>query len=206
MSSTPVQDTDPWELTFNKEVEYTVAAIVTPGTSFVNVTVGELISQLIIQQPSLSTVADHPYLMRMLACKLWGTPGGSCTLITNSPVNNDSLAKRRHQGYDTGDGVRRPTCDYTWNHFDSSYLHDATTANTNVIAIVAVTPPPLSGAYTGTFYFKCAIHTDANAPLAATRLTSGVEETKKNLKRDLNDMNIEMNVSKVKRRTLPNMD
>lgn len=114
------QDTDPWEVTFNKPLEITVIFTSSTGAAAA-INYGDLYTNLTGQQPMLDVL--KPLILHVKACKIWGTPGGACTLVTQRLINaaNADDTVSYIEKIDIGDGVRRPTCHFTWPASDQAY-------------------------------------------------------------------------------------
>lgn len=145
------QQTDPWELSFNKPLEFTVKFAFDSAVANSTVTYGGIVTALLAQQPILQSTSTNLTDMRILACKVWGSPGGECSLSCNTLVvqtgTADEQYPRKVQHYDAGDGVRRPTCEYSWPLPDKDNYSIVQTGTTKpvldvqfVIGPIATTP------------------------------------------------------------------
>lgn len=178
------QDTDPWELTWNKEVQFTVAVQLVSDSSTQQITSGGLQTALRAQNPILD--ATQPFNVRYIAAKAWGNPGGGIAMQPHSLTN---LSYNRGQRFDVGDGVRRPTVDYSWNNVDMTETYNETPSGTFNIITYAVTPGASGISTAAIMYIKMAIRSNAFVPIATP---PAIENNR-----------IEQAVRDVKKRTMP---
>lgn len=189
------QQTDPWEISFNKNVEYTVAFRLGAGAvALQTVTYGQIITNLLTQQPILSKVADHIYAVRILAAKIWGYAGGDCQLIPGNLIGNGSTLVARSQHFDAGDGVRRPTVDYSWPNSDQDWVYAV--KSTSTIPVLGYYISTGVGTTGAVLYVRIMI---CDAVSGAITLVSPSNDLKTAEKRIAEQLNFDSRVEKVKR-------
>lgn len=198
------QNTDPWEIALNKEIEYTVYFEVDVNDPTVVLTLANVITALQAQQPLIAR-GDATFNIRLISCKLWGVPGGDCLLtpyeITGSTT---ATAEIRVTKYDVGDGVTRPTVDYSWTTADRSWLLTGTNATLIGILLAQVGPGNSTNSRGGLLYVKLAMHSNTSPRLPVpAQLASGIEDMNNKCKRKFDEDCKKIAVKRVKDMTLP---
>lgn len=192
------QDTDPWELTFNKENEYTVLFSIAAEAANTPITWGDLYDNLRAQQPNVNNIQQAG---RVLACKAWGSPGGAIGITPKSQVPSESTStyNNRSQKFDAGDGVRRPTVEFSWPIADMTLVTNFDTAATKPIVSIQHVP---NGAFAvvGYIYIKVAVKSSTEAVWIPA--TAG-ELKKRSPNEVLENVNKKIKVKHIKDLTLP---
>lgn len=197
------QDTDPWEIALNKEVEYTVYLEIPVNSETLVITVGYLITAMQAQQPIVRS-GDTIFNIRMIATKLWGVPGGSCMLVPYEIDNSTTTAEVRTNKYDVGDGVTRPTCDYSWPNADMTKLINGTASSTVGLMIAQCGTGTTVTSRGGLLYMKFAVHSNLAVTLPIpSQMAYGVEDMYNKCKRKHDEECKIIAVKRVKDMTLP---
>lgn len=198
------QNTDPWEITLNKEIEFTAFFEIPVNAETVVLTLGNVITAIQAQQPMIAR-DNATFNVRLISCKLWGVPGGDCLLSGYELAGSTTAtSEKRSTKYDVGDGVTRPTVDYSWDTADRSWLLTGTNQTLIGVLFAQVGPGNTVSSRGGLLYVKCAVHSNTQVVLPTpSQLAYGIEDMNKKCKRKFDEERKIIAVKRVKDMTLP---